>query len=203
MAILSVQQIHLEAPLDLSGDCLVLAELVLPRNSIQRKRALREVSVRKGHRSLKREPFYQTALLKEKVDGRFGLKVSITRPLKNRALDTQVRSLLATAVESGSDLLASILFKGNLLEDVVQAGGEQLAGALQSEEPVFIAAGGIDLQADTLQNGTLTIPVKLTKTLRVSDAPPGPRAREQRKKSAKTYRKGSAIGEIQLALEVG
>ena len=203
MLVLTVQQIHLDAPLDLTGSCLVLAELVLPRNSIQRKRALREVSVKNGHRSLKRAPFYQTALLKEKVDGRFGLKVSITRPLKNRALDVQVRSLLATAIESGTDLLASLLFKGNLLEDVVEAGGEQLADALQSEEPVFIAAGGIDLQADALRSGVLTIPLKLTKTLRISDTPPGPRAREQRKKSAKTYRKGSTVGEIQLALEAG
>ena len=79
--LLSLQTLTLDAPLNQSGECLILTELILPRNGIARKAALKDVRLIKGKRSFARAPFFEKALLKEKVDGPFGLKVSVTRPL--------------------------------------------------------------------------------------------------------------------------
>jgi len=202
MMLLELSKISLDSPLDQSGQCLVLAELVLPRNAIQSKTALREVSVKKGQRSLARAPFYEKALLKEKVDGRFGLKVSITRPMGHRERSRFLRQLLATGIEEGADALsfpASIL--GGLAAELLSEATDQLADRITDDSPAFIAAGGLDLDSETLQSGTLSIPLKLTQSFRSSQHLKLSQKRDKRKAESKTYRAGTKVGELRLKLE--
>jgi len=208
--ILSLHKIALDAPLNQSGQCLILTELILPRNSIARKAALKDVqistrstgSVRVGQASFARSPFYEKALLKEKVDGPFGLKVSVTRPLKHPELVQFARQLLATGIESSTDLLSPLLIRYSPLEDVLQEASDQLVDRITQTASSFIASGGLDLDSETLISGKITIPLKLTETFRKSDLPPGPKSRDKRKTSAKIYKKGSPIGEISFDLLV-
>lgn len=196
--LLSLHSLQLDLPLNQSGECLVMVELILPRNGIARKTALKEIRLSKGKGSLARAPFYEKALLKEKVDGLFGIKVSVTRPLKHPELNQFLRQLVATGIESGADLLTYAFIRHPLFADLLEAGSERLAEQIDSEAALFIAEGGLDLDAETLTAGSLEVPLKLTETQRVSDVPPGPKSRENRKMSAKTYKKGSAVGELVL-----
>jgi len=198
--ILSLNSIQLESPFDQTGECLILAELILPRNGIARRAALREFRVSKGKRSLAREPFYKKALLKERVDGSFGIKVSITRPLQHPELAKFARQLVATGIESSSDLFTSLLLRNSPFGDVLDEASEALGDAIAGTAPAFIASGGLDLDGDTLATGKLRIPLKLNDKLRTSQAVPLSARRDQRKQSAKTYKKGSTIGHITFDL---
>lgn len=199
--ILTLKSIRLNTPLDLSGDSLVLAELILPRNGIARRAVLKDITLSKGKRSLIRAPFYERALLKEKVDGSFGLKVSITRPLKHPKSIRFFRRLLATGVESSADLFASSIMRHSVFQDVAEEAGEFLADSISDPSPSFIAEGGLDLHSESLQSGSITIPLTLLETIRSSEKVSPLQKREQRKTKTKSYRKGSPAGEIVIQLD--
>lgn len=203
--ILSLHSIQLDAPLDQTGELLALTELVLPRNAIARKTALQMIQLKAGKRSFARAPFYEAALLKEKVDGPFGLKVSVTQPLRHPGVSRFFRQLLATGIESSTDLFSTALAfsgRGDLLGDLADASAERLADAVGEDSPAFTAMGGIDLDSETLTAGRVRIPLKLLKSIRKSDQPPGPKAREKRRASTKRFRKGRVVGEITLNLQI-
>ena len=196
--ILSLKSLTLDAPLNQTGECLLLTELILPRPSIAKKSAFKDVRVTKGKRSFAREPFYEKGLFKEKVDGPFGIRVSLTRPLKHPELKRFLRQLLGTGLESSADLLsAPSLSPLTILNDVVEEAAEQIADQL-TEDETFIAIGGIDLDSETLCAGPITIPLKLQESIRRSTGTPGPQARDTRRTSATRYKKGSIIGEARL-----
>jgi hypothetical protein len=196
--LLLLDSLQLQEPLGQSGECLVLAELILPRNGIARRSALREIKLSRGKRSLSRQPFYDKALLKERVDGRFGLKVRITRPLKHRELTQFLRQLLAAGIESGADLLSR---PTSLLGDLTEEAGDRLADALADDAPQFIASGGLELDSESLATGKQTIELALNQTLRSSQHLPLSQKKEKRKSAARTYRKGTAVGRIVLKLD--
>lgn len=201
--ILSLQTIQLEAPLDQTGKSFILTELVLPRNAIARKTALKDVRLTKGKRNWTSAPFYETGLLKERVDGPFGVKVSVTRPLRHAEFSRFVRKLLATGLESSVDLLSPVLAVatgGSILSDLADEAADKLADSVEGKEAVFIAEGGLDLDSETLVDGPIHIPLRLTEGVRQSDQPPGPRARDNRRANSRLFRKGSPVGEIVLAL---
>lgn len=197
--LLRLNQVQLETPLDQTGECIVLTELIVPRNGIARRAAVKSVTLQKGKRNFARHALYETALLKEKVDGPFGLKVSVTRPMKHPELNQFLRQLLATSIESSSNWLQSSFITHHLLDAVLDEAGQQLADRVLDAES-FVASGGLDLDAEALTSGKIKIPLKLTQTLRRSDLPPGPKSRDKRKSQAKTYRKGMEIGQIMLDL---
>jgi len=206
--LLQLQKISLAHPLDTTGTSLVLTELILPRNAIQAKRAFLDVDLKKGQRSLARAPFYEKALLKEKVEGRFGLKVSVTRPLQANALGSLLRQLAATAIESTADgfkplssLLASNPVTMSLLPDLIGEAGAQLADRVADDTPVFIAMGGLDLDSETLQSGGLVVPLKLTESVKDYGDLKLSERRDKRKRAGKTLRSGTKIGEVVLQLE--
>ena len=201
--LLTLNKITLDAPLDRTGECLVLTELILPRNGIARKAALKDLRLTKGKRSLARESFYERALLKEKVDGPFGLKVSVTRPLKHPELAKFMRQLLAAGAEGLGDaaglsafpnLSLSVFAKG--LRDLVKVPFDETADSLESDDLAFIASGGLDLDSDSLISGEISVPLKLTETIRSSANLKLSEKREQRKPAAKIYKKGSVVGEV-------
>ncbi|NBB79503.1 MAG: hypothetical protein GVY36_08680 [Verrucomicrobia bacterium] len=205
MLILSLNSIKLEAPLNQTGESLILTELVLPRNAIARKTALKSFRLTAGKRSLVRAPFYETGLLKEKVDGPFGIKVSATTPMRNAELRRFLRGLLATGFESSMDLLSPVLAAAtgaSILDDLADAAADRVVDSIADETPAFVAVGGIDLESDTLENGKIAIPLKLAESMRRSNQPPGPKSREKRRSNSKLYRKGSAVGEVKLELRV-
>lgn len=207
--ILSLNKVQLDTPLNQPGQCLLLAELILPRNAIARKAALKDIrlsarssgpaSVAKA--DFARAPFYEKALLKEKVDGPFGLKLSLTRPLKRPEWHKFLRRLLATGIESSTDLLSSFAISHSLVADVLEEAGDSLADQIADASPAFIATGGLDLDSASLTTGPVTVPLKLTEALRKSDLPPGPKSREKRKTRAKNHRKGSPVGQVQCSID--
>jgi hypothetical protein len=200
--ILSLKSVTLDAPLNQTGECVLLAELILPRPSIAKKSALKDCRVTKGKRSFVREPFYEKGLFKEKVDGPFGVRVSLSRPLKHPELNQFLRQLLGTGLESSADLLsAPSLSPLTIFNDVVEEAAEQIADRLTASE-TFIAIGGIDLDSETLSAGPVHIPLKLQESIRRSEGPVGPKARETRKTTAKRYKKGSIVGELVFDLSV-
>lgn len=201
--ILSLHAIQLDAPLNQTGASFILTELILPRNAIARKTALKNVRLAKGKRNWGRAPFYETGLLKEKVEGPFGVKVSVTRPLNHAEFSRFVRKLLATGLESSVDLLSpalAVATGSSILSDLADEAADQLADAVEGKEAVFIAEGGLDLDSETLVDGPIHIPLRLTEGVRQSDQPPGPRARDNRRANTRLFRKGSPVGEIVLAL---
>lgn len=201
--LLTLHSIQLDAPLDQSGASFILTELVLPRNAIARKAALKDIRLTRGRRSLAKAPLYEAGLLKEKVDGPFGVKVSVTRPLRHAEFSRFVRQLFAAGLESSVDLLSpalAVATGSSILEDVADEAADQLADSITDHEAVFIAEGGLDLESESLETGRITIPLKLTESLRQSNQPPGPKSREKRRSTAKLFRKGSSVGEVRLAL---
>jgi hypothetical protein len=207
--LLTLQKITLNTPLNQTGECLVLTELILPRNGIATRSALKDLRVTKGKVSFARTPFYEKALLKERVDGLFGIKVSVTRPLKRPELNTFVRQLLAIGVEGLGEAAALSSFP-SFSSSVFRKGGRDLASApfdslsdrIADDSPSFIATGGLDLDSESLSAGPISIELKLEETLRLSDLPPGPKSRDKRKTAAKSYKKGIAVGTVILDLSV-
>lgn len=208
--LLSLNKVQLEAPLNQSGECLVLTELILPRNAIARKTVLKEIHLSRSKTtglpaakaSFVRAPFYEKALLKEKVDGSFGLKVSLTPPMKHPELNRLLRPLLATGIESSTDLLSSLAVTYSLLGDLLEEAGEHLADLIADDAPAFLAAGGLDLDSDSLASGPIHVPLTLTQALRRSNLQPGPKSREKRRTQTKTYRKGHRIGQVSFQLDI-
>jgi len=207
--LLSLKALTLDAPLNQTGECLVLTELILPRPGIAKKSALKDLRLTKGKVSLARAPFYEKALLKEKVDGPFGIKVSITRPLKHPELNQFLKQLLATGIQGLGEaasfsafpsLSISAFAKG--LRELIEVPFDKVSNALESNDLSFLASGGIDLDSESLVPGPISIELKLEERIRLAEIPVGPKARDKRKSSAKIYKKGSAIGSVTFDLSV-
>lgn len=197
--LLLLNKITLDAPINLTGESLVLAELVLPRPAIARRSALKPVRLSKGKRSLARAGFVQRALLKERVEGLFGLRVAVTRPLGQRELAATLRRLLAAGIEDlGSELARRVPF--GPAGELVDAFGEAMADQIADDAPDFVAQGSIDLDSESLVPGKLAIPLSLSERIRSSAHLKLSDKREKRKSAAKTFRKGMAIGEVVVEL---
>lgn len=197
-----LDHLSLKEPIKQSGETLALTTLVLPRPGIQKKTALKSFRLQKGKVSLTRKPFYEKALLKEKVDGPFGLTLKITRPVSHGEMQALLRSAVGLGLEVTGDLLARGL-SITALRPLLREPFDEFADHLTDDAPDFILEGGFDLDSETMKAGTITMPLKLTQRLRLSSLPPGPKSRNKRKTSAKTYKKGLTIGEVALRLEIG
>ncbi|TVP79704.1 MAG: hypothetical protein EA353_05515 [Puniceicoccaceae bacterium] len=182
-----------------SGSCLVLTECLLPRNAIARKAALKDIQLTQGKRSFVRRPFYEKCLLKERVDGLFGLKVSVTRPLRHREFEKFVRRLLVIGAEHSIDLLSPLIARYAPLDEFIDAGSDHLLKSFLQDAP-FIATGGLDLDSATLAAGILRVPLQLEKSIRQSNTAPGPKSREKRRPASVLYRKGSTVGFVEFDL---
>ncbi|MFP4674457.1 MAG: hypothetical protein ACLFO5_07715 [Opitutales bacterium] len=202
---ISLHALALEEPLNATGAVIVLTELILPRPAITRKSALKTLRLTRGKRSLAKAPFYETGQLKEKVDGRFGLKVSVTRPgtLSNEALDL-LRSVLAAGVETAGDSLASL---NNIplptLKGLIKTPFQELADRVEDDALEFFAEGGLDLDTEEGIPAQVAIPLRLTRMVRHHDLPPGPKAREKRRQDTKFHKKGTPAGKIELRMTSG
>ncbi|HKK19444.1 MAG TPA: hypothetical protein VJ952_12275 [Opitutales bacterium] len=200
--LLTLNSIQLSPPIKGTGECLVLAELVLPRPGIARRAALKPVRLTKGKRSLSRAAFVDKALLKERVEGTFGLRVAVTRPLRQPELAAALRKLLAAGIEDfGGELARRVPF--GPAGELVDTFGETLADRLEEDAPDFIAEGSLDLDSETLRSEKLTLSLKLIDTIRSSDHLKPSEKREKRRRQSKTYRKGNDIGEVRLDVDVG
>jgi hypothetical protein len=194
---IEIEQLLLQSPLTTSGQSLLAVELILPRPGIAQKTAVKSVALRRGKASFQKKPFYQSGLLKEKVEGRFGLRLQLTRPLAHPALARWLEILAATGVEGLGEFLSAGL-QPSALRGLVEAPFEEWADALLDDEADFLLSGGIDLDSAAPIPKQLTIPLQLNRTLRTASLPPGPKSREQRKPQSKTYKKGLTLGEAVL-----
>jgi hypothetical protein len=197
--LITLENIELDSPLDRSGAALVSVELVLPRPAIALRRALLEVPLRSGKRSMQRANFHEKALLKERVDGLFGLKVAITRPTPPSQFADVLRDILSTGIQNVGDILARMSFTTPPARRIAMMPTDAVADAIQDTSPMFIADGSLDLASDSLTSGILSVPLRLNKTVRESNSPSGPRNRPTRKATAtQVFRKGTPVGTIQL-----
>jgi len=198
---ITLRSLKLNTPLATNGHSLLQCNLILPRPGIQTRTALKPVALKKGTLSLRRAPFYESALLKEKVDGRFGLQCWLTRPQRNPEATRALQALLSSALEAAGDSLAAQL-PISTLRGLVRAPFDQVADAFEEDSPDFLLEGGIDLDSEALESGEITIPLKLIESLRHNPLPPGPQNREGRKAKTKTYKKGLTLGEAVIAIRV-
>ena len=199
--LITMQRLDLEAPFNRSGELLSLTSLVLPRPGIQKKTALKPFRLTKGVANLSRKPFNENALLKEKVDGTFALTLQMTAPAAHSELQKWLRDMAAIGLESAGDLLAAGL-ETRALRPLLRAPFDQAAETLSDDPPDFILEGSAELHSDTIENGLLKLPIKLNQSHRSSNTPPGPKSREKRKSSVKTYKKGLTIGEAVFQLSI-
>lgn len=201
--LLTLEKVELEAPLAGNGSVMVMAELVLPRPAIALRRALLEVSLRKGKRSLVKDSFLEKALLKERVDGSFGLKVAVTRPSPPNQFADLLRGILASGIQNAGDILSRMYYTTPPARRLAMGPTDAIAGALNDTGPEYLADGSLDLSSGTLTNGLLTVPIKLNRNLRDSDPPAGPRNRPRTNAAAShVFRKGHAVGQIVLRVEL-
>ncbi len=196
---IALSSIRLDAPLTGNGSTAVLTELIFPRPGIALRSALKTVHLRSGKRSLERAPFYESGLMKENVDGRFGLKVRLTRPQSNPERFARIRGFAALAVESAGDLLAAGSSL-SALRPLIRAPFDTIADEFDEQDLEFIAEGGVDLDPGKDFPVTLSLPLKLTRSVRITDLPPGPQQREKRKIRSQSYKKDSIVGEVVFAL---
>lgn len=97
---ITLRALKLNPPLVSSGHSLLQCQLILPRPGIQSRSALKPVELNKGAVSLRRAPFYAAALHKEKVEGRFALRLQLTRPQRNPAAARALQTMLASVDRS-------------------------------------------------------------------------------------------------------
>lgn len=198
---LTLRALRLDAPFAIKGHSLLLAHLILPRPGIQSRSSLKTLELKRGRTALQRAPFYETALLKEKVDGRFGLQIRLTRPQANLERAQFLQAVLASGIEAAGDTLAAQIPLSSL-RGLARAPFDQMAEVVEDDSPEFILEAGIDLDSEALTAGVITLPLKLSETIRHNPLPPGPKSREQRKAKTQTYKKGLTLGEAVLDLRL-
>jgi hypothetical protein len=202
---LTLRSLKLSTPLAGNGHSLLQARLILPRPGIQGRHALKALELKRGTVSLRRAPFYQAGLLKEKVEGRFGLQVQLTRPQRNPEATRALQALLASVIDAAGDTLAAQIPLSSL-RNLARAPFEQLVDQIDDDAPEFILEGGLDCDSETLTSGSITLPLRLTQTLRPQRTPPQPQLRTRRTPSqsqqSTTYKKGLPLGEAVFDIQV-
>jgi hypothetical protein len=173
--------------------------MALPRPGIARKTALKTISLRRGKVSLARAPFHQRGLLKERVDGRFGLHLQVTAAESNSAFVHSLRAVAAVGVDGLGDLLGLGL-QPTALRHLIDSPFDEIAEQIEDDSPRFAVEGSLDLDSESLPSGLIRIPLQLIERIRQSDTTPGPKARDQRKAKTTTYKKGLTIGEVVLSV---
>lgn len=196
--LLTLEKVDLPKPLNRNGKILVLAELILPRPAIALRRALVEVTLRQGKRSLAKAAFFEKALLKERVDGPFGLRVAVTEPTTPNRFGELLNDVLSTGIQNAGDIFARMAFTTPPARRIAMFPTNAVAEAIQDTNPSYIAEGHLDLQSDSLSDGLLDIELRLTQNLREPNRISGPRARRTRRPSSTAFRKGTPAGLVQL-----
>ncbi|MCH8475270.1 MAG: hypothetical protein LAT55_08580 [Opitutales bacterium] len=202
--LLTLEKVDLSSPLNRNGKILVMAELILPRPAIALRRALLEVSLRQGKRSLAKAAFFEKALLKERVDGAFGLRVAVTEPTAPNRFGDLLSDILSTGIKNAGDIFARMAFTTPPARRIAMFPSDTVAEAIQDTSPKYVAEGSLDLSSESLSDGPLEIPILLNKTLRETNAVSGPRNRRARRPSSpsQTFRKGSPAGTLQLTVSL-
>ena len=199
---ITLRSIKLEAPLKSTGSVVLVPQLVLPRPSILSKSTIKTLQLRNGGRSLLRAPFYESGLFKERVGGRFGLQLRLTAPQSNPEVQQLIQSMLALGTEAVGGVLAAG-YPLAAVRPLIRGPFRELASRIDNSDLDFIAVAGVDLDSEQAMPETLRLPLKLNRTIRRTQLPPGPKQREGRKPGARTYRKDSVVGEVLLGLRVG
>lgn len=185
----------------INGSCAAVAELVWPRPAISSRVGIIPLDLRQGKAVLPKSPAYKRLLLKERVDGNFGLVVGITKPGKGSLLNEAMAEIFSQAFSTiGSGLSAYV---GNsALRGLLREPFKQLGYTVEDDEPVLVAEAGIDLDSESDWIGQKKFELKTTKTLRMPTEPKaGPRTKNIAKKQKhETVRKGSVIAEAVLEL---
>lgn len=198
---ISLRSLSLNEPFR-TGTTTLVAELVWPRGAIRSRSGVRAVELRRGKASFSRRPYYERLLLKEKVDGRFGLTVGVTRPGNGGQVATFLAEVLGTMVSAvGSGLGSSLELPATALRRVVREPFNQVADLIEDDDLALIAGGGVDLSSEEELEGRHVFPLRATRTLRDTvGSARGPRARPRKPGAVSTVRKGTVIGEAVLDL---
>ena len=179
----------------------LIAELVWPRPAISSRMGVKALDLRKGKASISRKPNYERLLLKERVDGNFGLVVGITRPGDRSS--AAAAEIIGTAISAlGVGLSTALSLPSTSLRNLIREPFGQLADIVEDEEISLIAEAGLDLNSEEDWVGERTFTLKTTRSLKLLVEPKsGPRTKSVAKKQKfATIRKGTVIGEVVLEL---
>lgn len=199
-----LQSLELEAPFDTKGSLNVVVELVWPRAAIHSRSAVKSVAMQKGKGKLPLKPVYSRLMLKENVDGNFGLTVGITKLQSNPKLAQFINEVLVTAVEATGGALSSALeLPATALKKVVEAPFDRLADELDEESLELVAKTGFDFNSESSLEGSHVFELKLNRTIRIApEVKAGPpKGRQKRTTKGETYRKGTKVGTATLRLK--
>ncbi|MFO7937183.1 MAG: hypothetical protein R6V06_06215 [Kiritimatiellia bacterium] len=139
--------------------------LIWPRAGIALRNSAFKLELISGQCDLRKESWNKTILFKENVESTFGLRVDITEPMKNEALEQILRVMAGAALSLGSDVLEDTVPCGS----VAAAPVDYIAKKIKKiPETDVIASGFLDVSAgDIPSQGELVRTVDLQAPLDV------------------------------------
>lgn len=161
------------------------------------------MTLRQGKARLPLKPRYERLLLKERVDGNFGLSVGMTKLQGNPKATELFQELLVTAVEAVGGVLSSRMdLPVSALKQVIESPFDTLADQLEDDALQLVATAGFDFHSESAWEGEHTFELKLNRTLRIApEVKSGPpKERQVRNRKVQTFRKGTSVASVTLAL---
>lgn len=206
--IIELKQLETDLPKTVLGQHLLSVELTWPRPGIELKQAVRRVKfASKPSFDWSRTPLSEKMVHKEKVDGRYGIKVSLTEHSSDSRLESLLEAFALGSVRVGAELAedsAPLGFK-YLLRGVRKELQDQLEEAFD-EGPDFLGEGEITIPTE--KTGMLEVPLYASQTIYENTSQPrrsgrpGARGRGSAPKRGKALIKaGKRLASLQLNLE--
>jgi len=200
---IQIRSLSLTEPFENSGQLSLISQLIWPRPAIVGRAGIKQLTLSKGKARLPLKPVYPRILLKEKVDGRFGLNVGITRIQRNPKAAEFLQNLLVTTLEATGGILSSTLqLPATALKQVIEAPFDQLADQLDDDSLKLVAQAGFDFDSESALDGEHTFELKLTETLRIGPEikKGAPKERQVRNRKSQTFKKGTVVGAAVIKL---
>jgi len=179
---------------------LLTAELIWPRNAIAKKTSMVACKLSNGVFTQDSAPWGERVLFKEETEGRFGLKVVLSKPTDSAALEAFLRSIFGTLLSAGGEFLASSTPVAPVRK-IERAPFEYFSKLIaKMPDPNPLAYGIIDLSPKDIQNcDDISIPIRLSEAVWKTTQRPGKGQHPIRKK---VMEKDTEIGAITLKVEV-
>jgi hypothetical protein len=186
-----------------AGACerMVTVELVWPRLQVASKNTVKLFSFAKGIADAASLAWVKRILFKESVERRFGIVVRVSETVTATAVRKFFRnmagSLLGIAGDIADDAMPS-KYVGDAVSAPFDYAKKELKATVEAE---IVAEGNLDLLASDLQpQGTIEIPLTLTKNLYKTIKGHGPHDSGRKKQLA--TREGTVVGKARLQMLV-
>jgi len=144
---------------------LLGADLVWPRNAIAKKSSMVPCKLSNGVFSPDSAPWGERVLFKEDTEGRFAIRVVLSKPTDHKALVEFFRSFMGTFLSASGEVMASSTPVAPVRR-VERAPFEYFSKLIaKMPDPNPLAYGIIDLDPKDIRNGDeIRIPIRLSST---------------------------------------